>query len=560
MAPGLKLRRGVRATGVIKGARRGRHRLPELILIPQDLRTADPSVFAELSAGTMGLAGATVQITGGSPFRTPPPNPEWQALLLGFGWLSDLRAANSPDAHALARHTVDDWLIASRPAESPDWALPIAARRLISWLSNSGMLTEDAEPAAYDRFLAGCQSHINAIAAMTGHGQGSELLTAHIALVMGCLCLSDQEPRLGSALAGLKAELARQILPGGGHVSRHPGVPVDLLLDLLPLKQCFMARQQKTPDWLQETMQRMAAMLRHMQLGDRRLARFNGMAATGVDQLATVLAYHAGPLPLIDATESSGYLRLSRRSTIVLVDGGKLPPAEFSATAHAGTLSFEMSSGPWPVIVNSGAPGPAAQDWRRQARGTAAHSTLLLNDTASARLVREGKEGPEVLTGPSSVEAKIVEPGDGAAEIQGFHTGYQQRFGMVHARVLRLSAQGDRLSGHERIFQPQRTEVAARRDLTYSIHFHIHPQARARYGAEAGTAEIELPGGEQWKFSAYGSKIGLEDSLFFATFSGPIRSVQLVLRGHVLADTQVTWTLERRSTDPVPQLPDSFQS
>ena len=37
----------------------------------------------------------------------------------------------------------------------------------------------------------------------------------------------------------LVAEIERQILPDGGHISRNPGALIELLLDLLPLRQAF---------------------------------------------------------------------------------------------------------------------------------------------------------------------------------------------------------------------------------------------------------------------------------------------------------------------------------
>ena len=222
-----------------------------------------------------------------------------------------------------------------------------------------------------------------------------------------------------------------------------------------------------------------------------------------------------------------------------------------------------MSSGDQLLIVNAGAPSSAAQAWRRQSRGTPAHSTLLLNDISSSRLIAKGADrargrpATEYLAGPAIVEAKFAATADGAAEVRCWHNGYQQRYGMVHARVLRLSAHGERLSGIDRIFNPQRGSASAGKgDLTYSIHFHIHPQARVRYTAEPGIAEIELRNGEVWKFSAFGCKLALEDSLFFASFTGPTRSMQIVLRGHVLADTQIRWIIELRVAVPEPQLRD----
>ena len=73
----------------------------------------------------------------------------------------------------------------------------------------------------------------------------------------------------------------------------------------------------------------MTAMLRHLRLGDGMLARFNGMGATERDALATVLAYDeaAGAAA---TRRRSGYVRLQRGATVVLVDAGA------AAAARAG--------------------------------------------------------------------------------------------------------------------------------------------------------------------------------------------------------------------------------
>jgi hypothetical protein len=64
-----------------------------LHIIPQDLRTADPSFASELYDGYFGLAG-TVALTGSeSPFTILPPSPLWHRELYAFGWLHNLEAA-----------------------------------------------------------------------------------------------------------------------------------------------------------------------------------------------------------------------------------------------------------------------------------------------------------------------------------------------------------------------------------------------------------------------------------------------------------------------------------
>ena len=67
--------------------------------------------------------------------------------------------------------------------------------------------------------------------------------SAIVALTYAALCMPAQARLTEARRAPLCDELDRQILPDGGHVSRNPGVLVDLLLDLLPLRQAYRGAQ-----------------------------------------------------------------------------------------------------------------------------------------------------------------------------------------------------------------------------------------------------------------------------------------------------------------------------
>ena len=68
-------------------------------------------------------------------------------------------------------------------------------------------------------------------------------------------------------------------MPDGGHISRNPAALVDLLLDLLPLRQCFMARDRVPPKQLSDAIDRAMPMVRFFRLGDGTMVRFNGGGA-----------------------------------------------------------------------------------------------------------------------------------------------------------------------------------------------------------------------------------------------------------------------------------------
>ena len=105
-------------------------------------------------------------------------------------------------------------------------------------------------------------------------------LQAIVALTYAALCMQAQARMLKSVTRLLIAELDRQILPDGGHASRNPGALIELLLDLLPLRQAFAARNVPPPAALNNAIDRMMPMLRFFRHGDGTFALFNGMGPT----------------------------------------------------------------------------------------------------------------------------------------------------------------------------------------------------------------------------------------------------------------------------------------
>jgi uncharacterized heparinase superfamily protein len=321
---------------------------------------------------------------------------------------------------------------------------------------------------------------------------------------------------------------------------------VELMLDFLPLRQCFVARGRVVPPILVSAMQNMLSMLKYMRLGDGMLARFNGMAVGSPAGLATVLAYDDRPGTGLAGASASGYVRLERGATIVIMDVGPPPPLEAAGEAHAGCLSFELSAGTRPIFVNGGAPGPADNDWRSAARATASHNTLCLAEKSSSKLIRhrllEELIGGAPIRFPDKVTSSVEEHG-GTLEVTARHDGYMRRFGLWHRRTLVLDASGRRLLGIDRL-DSEGGNLRLKRDLPFSIHFHLHPDAVCRRGEGANAAEIVLAGGETYLFSLEGAQLAMEESTYFADSAGPRRTLQIVARGTTHGETEVRWVME----------------
>jgi uncharacterized heparinase superfamily protein len=376
---------------------------PERLLIaPQDIRTTDPTIASDIYSGYFVFAGKSVNTHGQSPFEIAPPSDAWFTGLTSFSWLRHLRAADSALARANARDLVGDWT---------NWQADIAARRLLSFLSQSPLILDGADRDFYRRFMRMLGLHSKHLQRCLSDGlEGEARLTSAIAIAELGLCSQGLNSIAKRGTKLLVDELKAQILPDGGHIGRNPQMLVDLLLDLLPLRQAYAARGTSAPQMLLNAIDRMMPMLRLFRHGDGSIALFNGMGPTAAHAVATVLAYDdARAAPLAHAPHS-GYERMEAGETIIIMDCGAPPPASYSREAHAGTLSFEMSCGGHRLFVNCGVPFNPRADLREATRATAAHTALIIGDTSSARFATgaglDRFVAGQVIAGPTDVRVR----------------------------------------------------------------------------------------------------------------------------------------------------------
>ncbi|MBS0529248.1 MAG: heparinase II/III family protein [Proteobacteria bacterium] len=527
-------------------------RTDRLIIAPHDLRTADATRAAEIYAGRFVFAGKIVTCHSRSIFDLEPPSEDWEIALLGFGWLRHLRAADTAITRANARSLVDDWI--SNPTRKRPLArrADVVARRVISLLSQAPLVLNETDGKFYRRYLRALAREIRSLRfSLHDAPDGVARLQVLIALCYASLCLANQARNIRTATRKLSDELQRQILPDGGHISRNPGALIELLIDLLPLRQTFAARNIAPPPALLNAIDRMMPMLRFFRHGDGSFALFNGMSSAPSDLLATLLAYddtHGAPMANMPHT---GFQRLDAGATTVIIDTGPPPPPNVSQEAHAGCLSFEMSSGPSRIVVNCGMPSTGRDNWRTFARSTAAHSTLTYHATSSCQFVelsamKRFLQGAPIVNGPVNVES-YREAVDNGELLTTSHDGYLAQFGLIHRRVLMMSQDGTRLDGEDTLAPtPGRRMRGNQND--YALRFHLHPSVKASRLSDARGVMLVLPNRDVWTFEALDDRVDLEDSVFLAGNDGPRRTAQIVIPQNARQITSVRWSFIRSTT------------
>lgn len=539
-----RLRRGIRAPALSLLHRRTREE-DRLLGVPRDLERGRPAEAEAIYSGVFDFAGHRRVASDRSPFEFTDAPAAWREALVGFEWLRHLSEVQDALTSQNARALVADFLRARpgrrmAPAMRPD----IAARRLVAFLGHAPLILQNADAAFRRRFLDAMVAearYLRRVASETGDGMPR--LQVRIALAIAALCLPGRQD-IESAGLHLSNELDRQVFADGGHVSRNPQAVAQLLKSLIPLRQLYAARGRAVPRGLFAAIDRMLPALRFFLHNDGATGLFNGAGVSSVPLIAALVRLDETLGEPVGHMRQSGYHRLARGGTVIVADTGLAPPPSLSSEAHAGTLAFEFSSGRQRFVVNCGAPPAGQAEHRRMARITAAHSTLTVADRSSARFARSQRVdrflGSPIVAGPTRVPSSREDSGDGQ-RVLAAHDGYRASLGLVHEREIRLSQDGMRIEGTDRLHDTGSRPRCTERPESATVRFHLHPDVAVE---QAGRGIRLAAGGEVWWFFCDRPAV-LEDSIFFAEKAQARRTRQIVATMSV-AEEDANWRFERQ--------------
>ena len=506
---------------------------------PTDLRLrigqrwpGDTKRGAAIINGEIDLVGEVVR--NPTPRWSPPSvGAEWFAAWHGFGWIADLAVAGGT-ARDTARELVGSWITDNANWNSLAWRSDILATRIFAWIAHfDEIVKRDQEDALRRAVLGSVMAQVRHLARTASwEVTGARRLRALKGLIVGLTVLETATPRLAKVLRTLERELAVQILPDGGHVSRSPSLQLEVLQDLIDTRAVLRSAHIDVPTALKDAIERMAPILRFFRHGDRRLTLFNDSLEEDGVLIDLVLTRSEAKGRAPSHAPSAGFDRLQAFKSLVLIDTGGPPPQGFDDHAHAGPLSFELSHERERIIVNCGAYRGPKPNWWRVARASAAHSVMVVADTNSIEIRADGTLGRI----PASVVRERAEH-EGQQWVSATHDGYRERFGLIYARQLFLSADGEDLRGEDRL-----TGLPG---ASFAVRFHLHPLVQASLVQDANAASLRLPSGMIWRLRAAGAEMSLGESIYLG--SGAARKTQqVVLSGTVPAGgATIRWAIRR---------------
>src|SRR6185312_6393641 len=217
----------------------------------------------------------------------------------------------------------------------------VLARRLINIFAHGRLVLSNSDMLWRSKVLVSLRDQSKLMARIWEEApEGMPRFEAACAVALSGACLADAK-RLELGVAKLEGEIARQILPDGGHISRSPEDLLHAYRLTTMVMDALTAVGHQASAGLHSARDRMAPMLRFFRHGDGALALFNGGQEGEPRMIAGLLARDEVRGQPFGHARHSGYQRLAAGRCIVVMDAGVAPPSAFSTAAHAGTLAME---------------------------------------------------------------------------------------------------------------------------------------------------------------------------------------------------------------------------
>ncbi len=450
--------------------------------------------------------------------------------------LRNLRAVGTDAARVTSLRLIGNWLHQFDGWHETEWLAGHLGSRIAAWIGFYDFYASAAPPDFTPALAASLHrqwKHL--LRTISPNLKGVEAVQAARGLIYGGLNFPDGDKALGLACDLLQRQMAAEILPDGGHISRNPATQLHILRHLVDIRNIFNLADIRLPESIGVGLGAMIPALKFFRHGDGALSLFHGAVEETPLLIDAVLTQATMRGRVLRRLPETGYERMMAGRSLLMVDAASPPPRAFGDQGHAGLLSFEFSHGRERIIVNCGAVPMGSAQWRTACAATAAHSSLTVADTNACDIGDEGG-----IAGTVQTSAQRFEEG-GAHGLEMAHDGYRGQFGLVHNRILRLSGDGETLMGRDVLHN----EGGHKTPQEFTLRWHLHPTVQVSLSHGGQTALLRTASGGGWRLRVENGALAMESSIYCGGIA-PRRTMQIKCTGMTdSGHTAVTWSLTR---------------
>ena len=452
--------------------------------------------------------------------------------LYNLHYFDDLNSPNASDRFDKHYELVNRWINENPPGVGCGWEpYPISLRVVnwIKWFLVHGNAT--------DLQLESLSLQVKVLyQTLETHLLGNHIFANAKALLFAGLYFKGTEADkwLTCAVDLLAREIPEQILEDGGNFELTPMYHATIVADFLDIISILYSYQDHGLKWLEEECRKclgeMFQWLAIMTHPDGYISQFNDAAldvAPTLSQLLLTAKTYNIAMPSVkqktlEYLESSGYFRVSLDEAVLIADIGHVGPDYIPGHAHADTLSFELSLFAQRLIVNSGTSLYGTSAERVRQRGTAAHSTVVIDGENSS----EVWSGFRVARRAKPFDVLIDEKSN---TVTASHDGYKRLRGQpIHTRQWHYGKRSVTI-----------TDWVTGRFKSAEARYHLHPAWEAKLVGEALLCKFQETTA---KLVVKSGNASLERSTYHPRFGTRIdNQVLVVTLNDRCAEIEISW-------------------
>ena len=309
----------------------------------------------------------------------------------------------------------------------------------------------------------------------------------------------------------------------GFHKSYNPSVQAETINSLYEIKNIYLYFKKPVTKEIEFQLINLTSVLKNLFHKDGSIALFNGANNYNNEFFIKIMnqVSDVRTKELIDI--KNGIAIYNDKNKKLYFDAVKPTSTTINENLHAGTLSFEFSSKKEKIITNCGSLEKRAEKNPEYLRYSAAHSTIILNNTNISELIDKSsyKRIPHniIFNKEESLENIVI----GCS-----HDGYLKNFGKIVKRKIYISKSKEKISGKDTIISIRKYS----KPISFDIRFHLTPNCRCALTNNKKTVLIKTKSNNSWIFK-FKNIVRIEESIYINNGKKIEQNKQIVISGFI---------------------------
>ena len=452
-----------------------------------------------------------------------------------FAWLNTAKKIGGAKIISISKQHIINWYKKKYNSSSSVWDEIIISKRLLNLIYNYDFYATSATEKEKNIFKFVILKNyfvlkLKAVFLKDIHEQPIEIFKTLL------LLHSINNLKVDKIVTQINNQINYQVNKSGLHKSINPSTHAEFINELYEIKNICLYFKISIPKTVENHIINMSSVLKNLFHKDNTIALFNGSNNANYNQLIKINNLFKDIKPKNLSEEKDGLVVFEFKKIKIFFDITIPTSKLLSHNLHSGTLSFEMSYDKEKIITNCGSIEKRIGRRPEYLRLSAAHSTIIINNTNISELVEKKsyKRIPKNITFNKQQDDKKT-------IWESSHDGYKNNYKKIVQRKLIISKNNPSIAGRDSIISIGLNQ----KKILYNIRFHLTPNCSCLLTNNKKSVLIKTKLNNSWIFNSE-SKLTLEDSIYIYDGKRICKTKQIVISGLTSSSKTIeNWSISK---------------